>query len=177
MCDFHNFGLIFAGQCTVCLKGKNQRFLNFFFRTERPWRGQQSEKIFQKALILFFVVIVQPPKTHFLTFSCETKIMKITYSGNVHEKNWFVVFFHEWKKIPRYLHKFKLQLYLYFSGSQELHVAQPVNPAFNKFNSLDRRALNKRQNSNGLLKLVTPTAGPESLPIGRKYLSIQQVLE
>ena len=21
MCDFHNFGLIFAGQCTVCLKG------------------------------------------------------------------------------------------------------------------------------------------------------------
>ena len=20
-CDFHNFGLIFAGQCTVCLKG------------------------------------------------------------------------------------------------------------------------------------------------------------
>ena len=21
MCDFHNFGLIFTGQCTVCLKG------------------------------------------------------------------------------------------------------------------------------------------------------------
>ena len=21
MCDFHNFDLIFAGQCTVCLKG------------------------------------------------------------------------------------------------------------------------------------------------------------
>ena len=21
MCDFHNFGLIFVGQCTVCLKG------------------------------------------------------------------------------------------------------------------------------------------------------------
>ena len=21
ICDFHNFGLIFAGQCTVCLKG------------------------------------------------------------------------------------------------------------------------------------------------------------
>ena len=45
-------------------------------------------------------------------------------------------------------------------------MAQPVNPAFNKFNSLDRRALNKRQNSGGLLKLVTPTgSGPESLPI------------
>ena len=55
----------------------------------------------------------------------------------------------------------------FFTGSQELHVAQPVNPAFNKFNSLDRRALNKRQNSGGggLLKLVTPTSGPESLPI------------
>ena len=48
-------------------------------------------------------------------------------------------------------------------------MAAPVNPAFNKFNSLDRRALNKRQNSNGLLKLVTPTSGPESLPIGKKY--------
>ena len=30
-------------------------------------------------LILVFEVIVQPPKTHFLTFSSETKIMKITY--------------------------------------------------------------------------------------------------
>ena len=49
-------------------------------------------------------------------------------------------------------------------------MAAPVNPAFNKFNSLDRRALNKRQNSNGLLKLVTPTSGPESLPIGKKYV-------
>jgi len=53
----------------------------------------------------------------------------------------------------------------HYGSSQELHVAAPVNPAFNKFNSLDRRALNKRQNSNGLLKLVTPTSGPESLPI------------
>ena len=31
-------------------------------------------------LILGFEVIVQPPKTIFLTFSSETKIMKITYS-------------------------------------------------------------------------------------------------
>ena len=40
--------------------------------------GQRSEKKIQKTLI---EVIVQPPKTHFLTFSCETKIMKITHSG------------------------------------------------------------------------------------------------
>ena len=44
--------------------------------------GQRSEKFFQKTLILVFkVVIVQPPKTHFLTFSSETKIMKITHSA------------------------------------------------------------------------------------------------
>ena len=39
MCDFHNFGLIFAGQCTVCLN--------------------RSEKKFQAMLILVFEVIVQ----------------------------------------------------------------------------------------------------------------------
>ena len=58
----------------------------------------------------------------------------------------------------------------FFAGSQELHVAAPIsaNPAFNKFNSLDRRALNKRQTgNNGLLKLATPTSasGSESLPV------------
>ena len=42
---------------------------------------QRSEKKFQTTLILFFEVIVQPPKTHFLTFSSETKIMKITHSA------------------------------------------------------------------------------------------------
>ena len=36
---------------------------------------------FQKTLILAFEVIVQPPKTHFLTFSSETKFMKITHSA------------------------------------------------------------------------------------------------
>ena len=39
------------------------------------------KKKFQETLILVFEVIVQPPKTHFLTFSCETKIMKITHSA------------------------------------------------------------------------------------------------
>ena len=55
----------------------------------------------------------------------------------------------------------------FFTGSQELHMAQPPNPAFNKFNSLDRRALARRQNINGgtgPLKLA-PSAGPESLPV------------
>lgn len=60
----------------------------------------------------------------------------------------------------------------HYGSSQELHVAAPIstNPAFNKFNSLDRRALNKRQTgNNGLLKLATPTStsGPESLPAVR----------
>ena len=60
MCDFHNFGLIFTGQCTP---------------------GPVCSKKFQTTLILAFEVIVQPPKTHFLTFSSETKIMKITHSA------------------------------------------------------------------------------------------------
>ena len=52
-----------------------------------------AKKKFQKTLILVFEVIVQPPKTHFLTFSkvqkhimekkSETKIMKITHSEMV----------------------------------------------------------------------------------------------
>ena len=43
--------------------------------------GYWSEKKFQTTLILVFEVIVQPHKTHFLTFLCETKIMKITHSA------------------------------------------------------------------------------------------------
>ena len=55
--------------------------INFFlkFQTEQLWRGQWSEKMFQKTLLLAFEVIVQPPIAHFLTFSSETKIMKITH--------------------------------------------------------------------------------------------------
>ena len=68
ICDFHNFCLIFAGQCTM------------------PQRGQRSEKKFQKTLILVFEVIVQPraPNSHFLAFSSETKIMKITHSESAY---------------------------------------------------------------------------------------------
>ena len=49
-------------------------------RPEGARRGQRSEKKIQKTLIVVFEVIVQPPKAHFLTFSSETKIMKITHS-------------------------------------------------------------------------------------------------
>ena len=45
--------------------------------------GPLRSKIFHKTLILVFEVIVQLPKTHFLTFSSETKIMKITHSAKV----------------------------------------------------------------------------------------------
>ena len=43
--------------------------------------GPLRSKKFQKTLILAFEVIVQPLKAHFLTFSGETKIMKITHSA------------------------------------------------------------------------------------------------
>ena len=40
------------------------------------------KKKYQTTLILVFEVIVQTPKTHFLTSSSETKIMKITHSAS-----------------------------------------------------------------------------------------------
>ncbi len=40
------------------------------------------------------------------------------------------------------------------SGSQELYVAQPPPPSFNKFNSLDRRALARRHQTSANLKLL-----------------------
>ena len=53
---------------------------NFFERSGPSGPSLHSKK-FQTTLILVFEVIVQPPKTHFLTFSSETKIMKITHSA------------------------------------------------------------------------------------------------
>ena len=80
MCDFHNFGLILA---------KNQRCLKFF-RIERAGGQPRSEKKLKTMLILVFEIIVQPPKTHFSTFSkvqkqkkSETKIMKISHSAQL----------------------------------------------------------------------------------------------
>ena len=64
-----------------------QRLKSMFFEKilnglDRSRWGQRSEKEFQKTLILVFeiIVFVQLPKAHFLTFSSETKIMKITHS-------------------------------------------------------------------------------------------------
>ena len=72
--------LILAFKANSVLSRQMTLFCRFFFVTEQFRRGQQREKKFQTTLILVFEVIVQPPKTHFLTFSSETKIMKITHS-------------------------------------------------------------------------------------------------
>lgn len=51
----------------------------------------------------------------------------------------------------------------HYGSSQELHVQQsPAAAAFNKFNSLDRRALARRHHTN--LKLIPTSSGSESLP-------------
>ena len=50
MCDFHNFGLIFTGQCTVCLK-------SMFFEKNSNGGSLGAggvKKFFQKTLILVF---------------------------------------------------------------------------------------------------------------------------
>ena len=84
---FSQFWYHFVRQCTVCLEGKNQRFLKFFWMSGSKGASGVKKK-FQKTLILVFEVFLQPPKTHFLTFPCETKIMKITYSERAsHPKN------------------------------------------------------------------------------------------
>ena len=57
------------GGCTITSKTKNQHCSRLL-----------CSKKFQTMLILVFEVIVQPLKTHFLTFSSETKIKKITHS-------------------------------------------------------------------------------------------------
>ena len=68
-----------------------QRLKSTSFEIFLEWSGSEGasgvKKKFQKTLILVFEVIVQPPKTHFSTFSkvqkqkkSETKIMKITHS-------------------------------------------------------------------------------------------------
>ena len=44
------------------------------------WFSNGVPAEWEKTLILVFEVNVQPPKTHFLTFSSLTKIMKITHS-------------------------------------------------------------------------------------------------
>ena len=93
MCDFHNFSLVFTGQCTVCQKRLKSTLVEFFLNGAAPLRGQWSEKKFQTTLILVFEVIVQPPKAHYLTFSSETKIMKITHVVLFSTKSKIIRFF------------------------------------------------------------------------------------
>ena len=52
MRDFHNFGLIFAGQCTVCLKRLKSTFFDIFSngaaRTNVPELASGVRKNFKK---------------------------------------------------------------------------------------------------------------------------------
>ena len=84
MCDFHNFGLIFAGQSTVCLK----RFLKFFW-TERP--------IFRRILLeesFFSSFFCQFLGTHLMIFFLvehsedAAELWKIIKYGKKIWKNW-----------------------------------------------------------------------------------------
>ena len=67
-------------------KAKITVFWNFFERSG-PKGASRVKKIFQKTLILVFEVIVQPPKTHFLTF---LKVQEKTHYGEkkVRPKSW-----------------------------------------------------------------------------------------
>ena len=61
MCDFQNFGLVFVGQCTVCLKS----MLFEIFSHSAGSLGRSIRKKFQTAL----------------SHKNETKIVKITHSA------------------------------------------------------------------------------------------------
>ena len=67
---------------------------------EGPEGASGVKKKIQKTLILVFEVIVQPPKTHFLTFSSETKIMKITHSAMAGGAHSAIVRVEKMDKIP-----------------------------------------------------------------------------
>ena len=69
---------------TILVSFLPQRLKSTFFEIFLEWSGPEGtrgvKKCVQKTLILVFEVNMQPPKAHFLTFSSETKIMKITHS-------------------------------------------------------------------------------------------------
>ena len=82
---------VYFGRTIHCLPQRlKSTFFEIFPSGGYPRRRPGVKKKFQKTLILVFEVIVQPVKTHFLTFSkvqkqkkSETKIMKITHSEKV----------------------------------------------------------------------------------------------
>ena len=84
MCDFHNFGLIFAGQMH-CLPQRLKSMLFEIFSNGGCPKGTRSvEKISNN---VDFSLWGNRATTweYFLTFSSETKIMKITHSAGVYE--------------------------------------------------------------------------------------------
>ena len=74
-----------------CLPQRLKSTLSEIILNGAARRDLRSEKKFQTMLILVFDVILQPPKTHFLTFSSETKIMKITHSDIL---TWYLVHYY-----------------------------------------------------------------------------------
>ena len=91
MCAFHDFGLTWKCQ-KMCFGWLHDYLKDVFlknFLTPLSPSGSLSSKQFQKTLILAFEVIVQPSKALFLTFSCETKIMKITHSAQLAMSGFF----------------------------------------------------------------------------------------
>ena len=76
---FLQFWSHFCGTMHCLPQRLKSTFFENFSNGAAPKEPEEWEKI-SKTLILVFNVIVQTLKTHFLTFSSETKIMKITHS-------------------------------------------------------------------------------------------------
>ena len=66
-------------------QGLKSTLFEIFSNGAAPKEPEESENISKNVDFIVFEVIVQPqpPKTHFLTFSSETKIMKITHCVHV----------------------------------------------------------------------------------------------
>ena len=112
------------------------------FRMEWHLWDQCSGVRKNSKIVVFEVVIVQPPKAHFLTFSSETKIMKTTHSA-CQRVQWctrnllyFKNFSHApifLKKKNRHLQNFFFEAYTYdsstiFDLARRVHWFNKKNP-------------------------------------------------
>ena len=107
MCDFYNFGLIFVGQMHCLPQWLKSTLFEISSNGECPKSTRSVEKISNN---IDFSLWGNRATTweYFLTFSSETKIMKIRYSGYAMEENEFTssqsktlnIFFLKWKKNP-----------------------------------------------------------------------------
>ena len=81
MCDFHNFGLIFAGQMHCLPQRLKSTLFEIFSNGGCPKGTRSVEKISNN---VDFSLWGNRATTweYFLTFSSETKIMKITHSAS-----------------------------------------------------------------------------------------------